>query len=192
MKPLRWNAVSVAALVLVLCASTAALGVPTIAFSPLHTQVDLMSYFFVDVSVNNEVLGITGYDFLIVFDEAIIQVDNVSEGGLPAGYPGDTFFFWSDEGHPASVPVVTGGERNVLLIQGAILGGSVNGPGSLATIRFYAPTPGTSPLTFLVADLRDLNNNPIAATAVDGDVVVTPGVAIEPASWGAIKALYLE
>jgi len=193
-KPSRWNAVSVLAVVLVLCASTMALGVPTIYFSPSHTQVDLMSYFSVNVSVNNEVLGITGYDLLIVFDQAIIQLDNVSEGSLPAGYPGETFLFWSDEGHPACVPkpLPRGGARNVLLINGAVLGGSVNGPGSLARIRFYASDPGTSPIQFLSVALRDINNNPIAVTAVDGDVVVTSGVAIEPASWGTIKALYLE
>jgi hypothetical protein len=153
-----------------------------------------MNYFSVDVSVNDEVLDIKGYKLHVYSDEAVILVDDVFEGSLPAGYAGETFFFWTDDGHPASVPkpLPGGGARNVLSIDGAILGGSVNGPGSLATIRFYASDPGTSPIQLLWVDLRDSFNSGIPVTWVDGNVVVTSGVAVERTSWGQIKALYLE
>jgi hypothetical protein len=157
------------------------MGAPTAYVNPAHTQVDVMCYFSVDVSINSEVFGVTGYDLVIGFDEAIIRVNNVFEGSLPSGYPGDTFFYWTDDDQP-----------NELMIQGAMLGGSVNGPGSLARIRFYAPNPGTSPIDLVLVELRDINNYTIPVTCVGGDVVVTSGVAVERTSWGQIKALYLE
>jgi hypothetical protein len=181
-----------AAATVILCASTAAMGVPTIYVSPAHTEVDMMSYCTVEVMINDEVLGVTGYNLLIDFDEGIILVDSVFEGNLPWEYEGDTFFYWSDSGNPS----------NALRIQGAVLGGSVNGLGSLASVRFYALNMGTSPLGFLSVDLRDIDNHSIPVTWVDGDVLVTmPSSGVDgdlvaapavPASWGRIKALYIE
>lgn len=195
MRPSRRCSAVLAATMIVLCASTAAMGVPTIYVSPAHTEVDMMSYCTVEVMVNDEVLGVTGYNLLIDFDEGIIQVDSVFEGNLPWDYLGDTFFYWTDDGTPS----------NALRIQGAVLGGSVNGPGSLASVRFYALEMGTSPLGFLSVDLRDIDNHSIPvtqmggevvvlmpSTGVDGDLVVTPGIPAAPASWGRIKALYIE
>jgi hypothetical protein len=195
MRPSRRCSAVLAAATIVLCASTAAMGVPTIYVSAAHTEVDMMDYCTVEVMINDEVLGVTGYNLLIDFDEGIILVDSVFEGNLPWDYQGDTFFYWSDDGNPS----------NALRIQGAVLGGSVNGQGSLASVRFYGLDLGTSPLGFLSVDLRDIDNHSIPvtwvggdvvvsmpSTGVDGDLVVTPAIPAASVSWGRIKALYIE
>ena len=89
-------------------------------------------------------LGITGYDLLIDFDEGLLEVLQVVEGDLPEGYAGETFLYWTTEGTAS----------DAVLIHGAFLGGSVDGPGSLVRIEFRALAPGTSPVSFAEVEVR--------------------------------------
>jgi hypothetical protein len=139
-------------------------GAPTISVEPPSTVVLELESFWVDVEINGEVLGVTGYDLVIDFDETLLEVLQVTEGDLPEGYPGETFLFWTDEGTPS----------DALMVNGAILGGSVDGPGSLVRVEFLALAPGISPVSFDSVELRDIENVPIAVTSVDGEVEILP------------------
>ncbi|MBD3348876.1 MAG: hypothetical protein GF400_06730 [Candidatus Eisenbacteria bacterium] len=141
-------------------------------FDPSHSQVVEFERFVVDIAIDEEVVGLTGYDIVVDFDESLLEVVDVEEGDLPAGYAGETFLYWSTQGMQS--------ER--LVIDGALLGGSADGPGSLVSIEFEALAPGVSPLTFESVQLRDIENVPIPVVEEDGDVEIEQGgrVYIDP------------
>jgi hypothetical protein len=170
MKGMRWKAVCLFALLAVLPASTAGAD-STLYIDPALTEVWSGGDFWVDVSVNEELLGLTGYDLTIDFDEDVLEVLGVVEGALPQSL-GESFFFWT----PGPAP------ENAIVINGAVLGGTVDGPGVLARLHFSALVPGVSPLEFLTFELRDIENVPIPVTAVDGQVVVSdpPTIYLTP------------
>lgn len=133
-----------------------------ILFDPSHTEVMEFRRFVVDIVVDDEVTGLTGYDIVVDFDESLLEVVDVEEGKLPDGYTGETFLYWTTEGMQS--------ER--LVIDGALLGGAVDGPGSIVSVEFEALLPGVSPLTFTSVQLRDIENVPIPVVAEDGYVEI--------------------
>jgi len=160
MKGMRWEVVCLAVLLAVLLASTAGAD-PTVYIDPALTEVLTGDDFWVDVSVNAELLGLTGYDLTIDYDESVLEALGVVEGALPQS-SGSSFFYWM----PGPSP------ENAIVINGAVLGGSVDGPGVLARLHFSALGPVWSPLEFLSFELRDIENAPIPATAIGGHVIV--------------------
>jgi hypothetical protein len=170
MKGMRREAVCLAVLLAVLLASTAGAD-PTVYIDPALTEVLTGDDFWVDVSVNAELVGLTGYDLTVDYDESVLEVLGVVEGALPQS-SGSSFFYWM----PGPSP------ENAIVINGAVLGGSVDGPGVLARLHFSALGPVWSPLEFLSFELRDIENAPIPVTAVDGHVLVTnpPTIYLTP------------
>jgi hypothetical protein len=162
MNHLRSIALTLVALTLLAAIPQMAAGVATISIEPPSSEVLKLETFWIDVVISEDVLGVTGYDLLIDFDESLLEVLQVVEGDLPGGYSGETFFTYIEEGQPS----------DALLINGAVLGGSVDGPGSLARIEFVGHVPGVSPVSFVSVELRDLENAVIPATPVDGEVEV--------------------
>jgi len=160
MKGMRWKAVCLPVLLAVLLASTAGAD-PTVYIDPEVTEVLTGGDFWVDVSVDAELLGLTGYDLTIDYDEDVLEVLDVVEGALPQS-SGESFFYWTSGPSP----------EHAIVINGAVLGGSVDGPGVLARLHFVALGAGWSPLEFLTFELRDIENAPIPATATGGHVVV--------------------
>ena len=160
----RSIALVVAAIALLAVMPQIAAGTPTISVEPPSTEVLELETFWVDVEINGEVIGVTGYDLVIDFDEALLEILQVTEGDLPEGYPGETFLYWAVSAPPPYE----------LIVNGAILGGSVDGPGSLVRIEFVALAPGVSPVSFLSVELRDIENAPIPATPIDGEVEILP------------------
>ena len=160
MKGMRWKAVCLPVLLAVLLASTAGAD-PTVYIDPEVTEVLTGGDFWVDVSVDAELLGLTGYDLTIDYDEDVLEVLDVVEGALPQS-SGESFFYWTSGPSPESA----------IVINGAVLGGSVDGPGVLARLHFSALGAGWSPLEFLAFELRDIENAPIPATAIGGHVIV--------------------
>ena len=170
MKGMRWEVVCLAVLLAVLLVSTASAD-PTLYIDPALTEVLTGDDFWVDVSVNAELLGLTGYDLTIDYDESVLEVLGVVEGALPQS-SGSSFFYWTSGPSP----------ENAIVINGAVLGGSVDGPGVLARLHFSALGPVWSPLEFLTFELRDIENAPIPVTAVGGYVVVSdpPTIYLTP------------
>jgi hypothetical protein len=165
--------------VLALGVAVAAQAIPIISIEPATKFVEPGNLFALDVRVNDEVFGITGYDLVIDFDETIIEIVNVVEGALPASSP-PTYFWWTDDGTPSQA----------IVINGAVLGHSVDGPGTLAQLRFHALALGVTPIHFVSVDMRHLDNTPIAVTPIDGTVTVEWVTSIEPSTWGRVKALF--
>jgi hypothetical protein len=170
MMGMRWKAVCLLALLGVLTASTACAD-SALYIDPALTEVWTGGDLWVDVSVNDELLGLTGYDLIIDYDEDVLEVVSVVEGALPQS-SGESFFFWT----PGPAP------QNAIIINGAALVGSVDGPGVLARLHFSALVPGVSALEFLTFELRDIENSSIPVTAHDGQVVVTdpPTIYLTP------------
>ena len=144
---------------------------PLVFIEPEFTDVWTGYSFWVDVAVNAEIADLTGYDLTIDYDEGVIELLEVVEGALPQTSD-DTFFFWTTGPEPESAVV----------INGAILGGSVDGPGVLARLHFSATVPGVSGLEFLYYELRDIVNSPIEAGSADGQVTVSdpPTIYLTP------------
>ena len=111
---------------LVVVSSAPVWGEPTISIEPEEQWEFQFEFVAVNITVNDEVLGLTGFDLLIDYNEAILNLYSVQQGPLPSSGGDDTFFFWTDAGQPS----------DAILIQGAVLGASVDGPGVLATIVF--------------------------------------------------------
>ena len=177
MKGMCWRAVCLPVLLAVLLASAAGAD-PTLYIDPAATEVLTGEDFWVDVSVNAELLGLTGYDLIIDYDEDVLEVLGVAEGALPQS-SGESFFYWTSGPSP----------ENAIVINGAVLGGSVDGPGVLARLHFSALGAGWSPLEFLTFELRDIENAPIPATATGGDVVVRnpPTIYLTPQTTQVIE-----
>jgi len=156
---------------LVMVAGIAA-AAPLVYLDPV--AIDACGEFSVDVVINDEVLDLTGFDLLIDFDETILGVADVTMGQLLDDYPGSPFFYWTDVGTVS----------DALLINGAALGGSIEGPGVLATITFECLTNGLTDLEFEMVEFRDIDNLPLPATSQDGEVNADDGavVYISPAS----------
>jgi hypothetical protein len=161
MRAKYWWAVALPILLVALLASVAGAD-PSLYVDPALTEVWTGDDFWVEISVNEELLGLTGYDLTIDFDESVLEVLQVLEGPLPQS-SGSSFFYWTTGPAP----------ENAIVINGAILGAAVDGPGVLALVHFSALTPGISPVEFVEFELRDLENAPIAVTAIDGEVHVT-------------------
>jgi len=152
---------------------------PFIAIEPLSTVVEPDDLFALSVVIGPDVHGVTGYDLVIDFDETLLDVTNVVEGALPAGSP-PSYFWWTDQGTPSAS----------IVINGALLGHDVDGPGVLAELRFKALAIGFTPIHFVSVDLRDLDNNPITVTPIDGQVTIEPGSPVESVSWSRVKELF--
>ncbi len=157
-------------LVLVAGIATAA---PLVYLDPASLDI-CEGEFTVDVVVNEEVTDLTGFDLLIDFDETVLGVVDVAMGQLLADYPGSPFFYWTDAGTVS----------DALLINGAALGGSLDGPGVLATITFSCLANGLTDLEFAMVEFRDIDNLPLPVTSEDGVVNVDDDavVYIDPAS----------
>jgi len=170
MRAIRWKTACTSILLAMLVA-TAATAEPLLQVEPSVSEVWTGYDCWVDVSVNAEVVGLTGFDLEIDFDETVVELVEVVEGPLPQS-SGNTFFFWT-----------TGpGPQNAIVVNGAVLGGSVDGPGALASIHFSGLSPGVSPVEFLSFELRDLENDPIVVSALDGTIEVSdpPTIYLTP------------
>ena len=165
----------VVAVVLVHGVATAS---PTTWLDPIYQEINVYETGELAVSVNDEVLGVTGYDLLIEYDPMVLEPVGVSEGALPAGYAGDTFLYWDID------------DLNRLVINGAVLGGSVDGPGTLVVIEFMGLADGSSAVGFGTSELRDIENEQIPTDWEGATIVVVGAVPAGPCSWTRLKALF--
>ncbi|KPJ49452.1 hypothetical protein AMJ40_05480 [candidate division TA06 bacterium DG_26] len=139
-----------------------------LAVEPSDTTVGLNDTFELDVTVDDNIVTLKGYDVKITFSPSVLSVNTVSEGPLlPSG--GSTFFSWRLLG------------ADTIQITDAILGFHlfVDGPGVLATIAFESTVYGYSGVDFVYSSLRDTTNQipGIPHTTVDGSVLVFEATA---------------
>lgn len=150
--------------------------VPALATIPCSLQVA------VDVVVDS-VADLRGFSLAIDFDPSLVEIDSVTVGPHVTGVPCGTFFFHVFH---------TAGEDSVA-IDGATLGCSMVGPGTLATIHFRGlSAPGSTAVTFQKLVLRDSANLTIASTGLPGWIDVNCSVPVVPTTWAQTKASYRE
>jgi len=178
MTGMRGCATAVAALACLAFLGGAALAVPTTYFEPASEEVGVYETCELSVVVNGEILGVTGYDLLIEYDAMVVEPVAVTQGDLHDGYGGETFLYWDID------------DQNRLLINGAFLGGTVDGPGALVIIEFMGLADGTSPVDFGDCELRDLENAGISTDWVGATIDVMGAVPAEARTWTAVKALF--
>jgi hypothetical protein len=161
MKPKYWKKTLPLLVLLASAMAVPAAADPFLYVNPGATDVLVGEDFWVNVAVDAALVGLTGYDLTIDFDESVLEIIEAVEGDLPQS-SGESFFFWTTGSPP----------ENAIVINGAVLGDSVDGPGVLARLHFEALAPGISPLDFLFFELRDIENNPIPVVADGGTVSV--------------------
>lgn len=165
------------------CGLTAvALAEPTVGFDPaqitvLHRECS-QDTFTVAVVVDATPTPVQGFEIIFRFDPAVIMPVEVIEGQLlqQSGFP--TFFTWTNQ---AAV-------GDSVHIDAAVLGGTFQGPGELAQLRFEKLMPGFSDLTWWSLTFRDASNLPIPVLSTDGLVTIEAcPVPRAPATWGEVK-----
>ena len=92
----------------------------------------------VDVTIDASVTDLRGFTFTFEFDPSVVLPIDVSAGPLETGAACGNFFTW----------VNAAAIGDSIYVDGATLGCSVAGPGSIIQLRFITVTHGaTSPLT---------------------------------------------
>jgi hypothetical protein len=175
------------ALVLVaglLALAASASGETAIYFDPAAGEVDASS----DVVYCTEVwigpaLDVKGYSIEITFSTADLNLFTVVEGDVFSSAGHLSAFFYA---------VRPGAVEDTIAIDASDLTGSVAGPGHLFTICFGPPwvCAGDSPLSAILADVRDSGNAPIPVAPTGGTVTVSCATGTDETTWGGIKGLY--
>jgi hypothetical protein len=176
--------VAVALMAIAICAGmVTAPAAQTLSILPDSTQVSDGTEFTLEIAVSGGVTSLMGWDIAVTFDSDALELVSVDEGSLPlfSGYP--TFFFWY------------GGvlATDSVHVNGAILGDTVDGPGTLFTLTFegHAVTdPTVTYVNIAYSVMRTGVNMDIAHDVENAVVEVLLGVSTETASWGVIKSLY--
>jgi len=146
------------------CVAASALGT-TVSFVPDAAVFGGDTEQTVEVVVDG-VEDLLGFSFAVGYDPDVVTPVAVAPGSLLQDAP-CTFFF---QGGPAE------DDPTVILADGAMLGCTLSDGGSLVTLTFAGAGAGTSPLTLLVADLRNGQNEPIAVETTDGALTYVPEV----------------
>lgn len=158
----------------------APLSAGTLYVCPDSTWKSEGDVFQIGVCVSADAADLMGYNAAVTFDSSVIELVGVVEGPLPQSAPGATFFWWFNAGVPS----------DSVHVNGAILEGTVDGPGELFTMTFKARTHGvvrTTVLRIAHSDLRDGANQPVGHDRVDGFVEVEPVTGIGPSPVGDLR-----
>lgn len=156
----------------------------TISFDPAAIEV-LNSEcspdtFTVAIVIDDTDPEFQGFLLFVEFDPAVVEPVALLQGLLlqNAGFP--VFFTWTNEGEG----------DDFIQLDVAILGGTADGPGELAQIRFQKIGVGVTPLDWIGITFRDEFNNPIDVVGQSGSAAILDcSVPVEPTSWGRIKSL---
>jgi len=174
---MRYCIIAAFLLLLVAGKTTASLGLMVM---PDDTTVVAGTTFQIRIAVDSSIDSLMGYDITVAFDSSVVELVSVDEGALPGSGGAPTFFHWFN----ASVL------SDTVVVNGAVLGTTVDGPGVLFTITFKGLREGATPVAFVDTELRDNFNVVISHDTADGVVHVAEPIAVRAVTWGAIKNLY--
>ena len=144
----------------------------TLSVCPDSTWKTVGEIFDLGVCVSAGITNLKGYNVTVEFDSSVIEILNVVEGPLPKSAP-SSFFWWYDPGV----------KSDSVRVNGAILDGTVNGPGELFTLTFKALHHGvvnTTDICIRHSALRDGANQPIGHERRCGFVEVETTTGVEP------------
>ena len=166
-------------LVLVLAAGALAQTPITVSFDPPAGEFECNDTLVVSIVVDAAAVDLRGFSLEIGYDETIVEPIAVTAGDLLVGAACDHFVTWIDPGNDGTLEV-----------DGATLGCSVAGPGSIVSIEFAGVGEGSSPLECLSGILRDGDNATLDYTCVPGTIQWTCPVPVEARAWGELKAIH--
>ncbi len=177
---MRITVVGICIMALSVIAPVRSLAVPALVLVPESGIVPVGEEFDVEVLVDAGIVDLMGYDISIAFDSSIIELIGVAEGPLPQSAGAPTFFYWW----------ISGSAADTVVVNGAVLGTTVDGAGKLYTLTFEAKAVGTSTIDVTFSDLRTGTNAVIAHTTQSTTVIVDPPIPVEQTTWGRLKHLY--
>lgn len=167
--------------VLGLCGASVVEGQPAIiSFEPDSGNFDCYETWTVDVMIDASVTDLRGFSLVLEFDPTVITPYSVAAGGLVTGAACPNFFRWLNE-----LSFV-----DTIEVDGANLGCSVAGPGSIITIVFHGYVEGTSYLRCNGGLLRDGQNAPILFDCEEATVDYLCAVPSAGMSWSTMKTIY--
>jgi hypothetical protein len=150
-----------------------------VAFDPPDGQFECEQTLTVAITVDGAATDLRGFSLELQYDDSVVEPIAVSAGNLLTGAGCDHFLTWLDPDADGTVA-----------IDGATLGCSMIGPGTIATVEFAGVADGTSPLACLSGILRDGVNDSIAYTCVPGTMTYACPVPVTPTGWSELKAVY--
>jgi hypothetical protein len=176
-----WGAI-VCLVGLVFCWSAPAVAQPdpgAISFDPAEGTFVCAQVFVVEVLVD-EIEDLRGFSLVIDYDEDIMLPLTVTAGSLLTGAACDNFFIWRNAGAAA----------DSIAVDGASLGCSAAGPGSIVKIEFDGYVEGTTTLSVRHGILRTGTNENIPFTSQDATIHYICAVPVSNLSWSALKCIY--
>ena len=135
----------------------------------------------VNVKIDASVTDLRGFTFVFEFNPAAVTPIAVVAGPLETGAACGNFFQWINS---AAI-------GDSIYVDGATLGCSVAGPGSIIQMTFATVAhAATSPLRCRSGAMRNALNQPIPYTCHAGTLQTCPGIAVEPQPWTRVKRLF--
>ena len=150
---------------------------PALSVSPADTTVTRGASFDLRVAVNGDFNDLMGYNVTVRIDSSVIRIQSVEEGSLllSSGHP--AFFCWSNQETA----------YDSVLVNGAILGGTIDGPGTLFVMRLVAAGCGLSNVRISASELRNGLNSSIDHIIEPGIVRVAGPTDVDFITWGSLK-----
>jgi hypothetical protein len=135
----------------------------------------------VDVTIDASVTDLRGFTFVFTFAPAAVHPIAVVAGPLVTGAACPNFLQW----------VNAAAIGDSIYVDGATLGCSVAGPGSIVQMTFARTTyNATSPIGCRSGSLRDALNQAIPYTCHVGLLKTCPAIGVAPQLWQQVKELY--
>jgi hypothetical protein len=151
-----------------------------ISIQPAATVAAIDALFSLEVAVNDTVISLMGYNITIAYDDSYLEIVNVKEGSLLKNSGEATFFGWLNRGC----------DCDSILVNGSILGATVNGPGTLFTMTFKAIKLGSVDVVIQRSDIRDGNNQKLSHRREHATVKIEQPIGTEKSTWSGVKYLY--
>ena len=134
----------------------------------------------VDLTIDAAVVDLRGFSLTLSYDPAVLNPISVTAGSLVALAACGNSLYWIDPG-------TNDGSLEVDL---ALLGCSVDGPGSVLTIEFQGVGEGTTTLQCSTSIFRDSANAEIPVSCLPVDITYSCPVPTALSTWGTLKATY--
>ncbi len=147
-----------------------ALSAPTVYISPAVVEVEEGQTVDVSIRVDAGTDTLTCFLVEFTFDASVVELLSAEEGTLFAESGHSTMFDWDQylPGLHACNDVTLGFDAFVLC------------PGELVGLEFYGIEEGTTPLSIITVDLRDLRRNPILPVFTEGgDITVVQSSGVD-------------
>ncbi len=151
-----------------------------ISVEPDTAVTTIGEIFSLEVAVNDTVESLMGYNITIAYDDSYLEVVDVEEGSLPADSGENTFFRWLNSGCMC----------DSILVNGSVLGATVNGPGTLFSITFKAIKFGTAYVSIRRSDIRNDANQKLAHREEHAIVIIEKPIGLKRSTWSSVKQMF--